>query len=141
MFAHVVGEHLVNDDRGHEHGHEHAEGEELAGRGLVDPVVDFSGQNLVACRARHQAAASPQLSQGFGEGARPDFEETVADLLARGKAAEVDKILVAANDGGISGETAEHGKPAHELDRLVAQLPVLAPRREAASQNRDGKAR
>ena len=86
VLADVVGEDLVDDDRGHDHGDEDAEGEELAGRGLVHPVVDLSRQDLLAREwlVRPGGAASLSRSSVVDLGLRADLEEREVRAARRG---------------------------------------------------------
>ena len=60
VVAHVVGEHLVDHRGGHDRRDQHAEGEQLAGRRLADPVVRLAcGGSRPANRARRPAAGCP----------------------------------------------------------------------------------
>ena len=134
VLAHVVGEHLVNDHGGHDHRHQHAEGEELAGRGLVHPVVDLAVQNLLPSEAldvRWQQRL--QLPHRLGEGALPNFEKTEVDAARAGKPQRLTKfrslqitVASAANPRSMGKPPASVTAwlPSSQCCTTVAKLPA-----------------
>ena len=89
VLAHVVGEDLVDHHRRDDHRHQHAEREELAGRGLVHPVVDLAGEDRVA--AEHLDVGREHGLEGLDRLARPSPAWTLRKpklTRSRGKPAQ-----------------------------------------------------